>query len=120
MTKRFQKIIAGVAALAAFALGGAAISQATSPDTGKTPSAGQERPVAPESSAADPDNVQDENGKDDATERSAKGESEKDEAGERGEQQEAEGREVPGDDGARGHADEPSNPNADHQFEGRE
>ena len=30
------------------------------------------------------------------------------------------GSEVPGDDGPGGHADEPSNPNADHQFEGQE
>lgn len=28
--------------------------------------------------------------------------------------------EVPGDDGPGGHADEPSNPNADHQFQGVE
>jgi hypothetical protein len=33
---------------------------------------------------------------------------------------ETEGAEVPGDDGPGGHADEPGDPNADHQFEGEE
>ncbi|HXM76280.1 MAG TPA: hypothetical protein VN971_05870, partial [Thermoanaerobaculia bacterium] len=30
------------------------------------------------------------------------------------------GSEVPGNDGPNGHADEPGNPNADHQFQGSE
>jgi hypothetical protein len=30
------------------------------------------------------------------------------------------GSEVPGNDGPGGHADEPGNPNADHQFQGQE
>jgi hypothetical protein len=42
------------------------------------------------------------------------------EAAEAAEGSEAAGKEVPDDDGPGGHADEPGNPNADHQFEGKE
>jgi len=68
----------------------------------------------PENSAADPDNVQDENGKDDASEAS-----ESAEGPEKAEKPGQEGSEVPNDDGPGGHADEPGNPNADHQFQAR-
>ena len=49
---------------------------------------------------ADTDSIQDENGKDDATEEAESGS------------------EVPGDDGPGGWADEPANPNADTQQQG--
>lgn len=117
ISKRFtRKSLAATAAacLAALGVGGAALAQSnssTTPQKAETPASevretpGQEAPEssAPENSAADRDNVQDENGKDDAKE---------------GPEQEA--KEVPGDDGPGGHADEPGNPNADHQFEGKE
>ena len=51
---------------------------------------------------ADTDSIEDENGADDATEPAESGS------------------EVSGDDGPGGHADEPADPNADHQFEGQE
>jgi hypothetical protein len=117
MIERFTRksIIATTAAvMAALGVGGAAIAQTNSsspPQRADTPAGavteapGQES-TAPENSAADPDDVQDENGKDDATE------------GPEGTEKES--AEVPGDDGPGGHADEPGNPGADHQFEGVE
>jgi hypothetical protein len=53
---------------------------------------------------------------DDATEKSEAAEGP--EQAEKGEARE--GEEVPGDDGPGGHADEPGNPSADHQFQGEE
>lgn len=100
---------AGAAAIAATSVGGVAVAQ--SGDTAKPNPAAREaapEPVGeqggPENSPTDRDNIQDESGKDDPAERSKA----------------AEGKEVPGDDGPGGHADEPGNPNADHQFEGKE
>lgn len=117
MLTKLKKIFLAVAALVALAVGGAAFAQA-----GGDPAKKQDQPAAEtetgkgdasekgeregkeaESSATDRDNIQDENGKDDATEKG-----------------EFEGSEVPGDDGPGGHADEPGDPNADHQFEGKE
>ncbi len=138
MFTRLRKIFLGVAALAALAVGASALAQA-----GTAPEQKQDRPASearesnqPENSAADPDNVQDENGKDDASEKgegkgeeaensatdpdNVQDENGKDDASETGESEESEGNEVPGDDGPGGHADEPDNPNADHQFEGEE
>ena len=66
MGTRLKKILAGVGALAALALGGAAISQAgnsTSHQKSAEPATEQEQ-NGPENSATDRDNVQDENGKD--------------------------------------------------------
>jgi uncharacterized membrane protein YkoI len=60
VTDKVKKILMGLAALAALALGGAAIAGAA--NGGSTPGAAEER------TAGDTDNVQDENGKDDATE----------------------------------------------------
>jgi hypothetical protein len=110
------------AAVTALGVGGVAVAQSgdTSPGNGTPTPAQQEKTPegeenAPENSAADPDNVQDENGKDDATEAS-----ERAEGPEKAEAPGEEAREVPNDDGPGGHADEPANPNADHQFEGVE
>ena len=135
MRNRVTKVIAGFAALAALALGGATLasagqgsSQPAKPviavqQQGSAKAASQmngtataEQPGVEESdgaAAADTDSIQDENGKDDATEPAEGAENEAAEAAESGS-------EVPGDDGPGGHADEPGNPNADHQFEGQE
>ena len=110
MTDKAKKLVAAIAALAALAVGAAALAQAGDTPAQSQPGAEASEATAPENSAAGKDNVQDENGKDDATEK--------------GEKREApegkEGNEVPGDDGPGGHADEPENPNADHQFQGEE
>ncbi|MDX6649331.1 MAG: hypothetical protein QOJ97_1282 [Solirubrobacteraceae bacterium] len=80
------------AAIAALGVGGVAIAQ-SGPTTPEKP--GQEQ-SAPENSATDKDNIQSENGKDDATEKDGKAE-----------KAEKAGSEKPNDDGADGgHADE--------------
>jgi hypothetical protein len=77
------------AAVTALGMGGAAIAQSG----GGKPDKPAQKQSAPENSASDRDNIQDENGKDDATEKGAKSEKQ--------------GSEVPNDDGADGgHADE--------------
>lgn len=111
MVTRVKKVIATVAALAALAIGGSALAQAgdsNQPGPPAQATQSQESTVeskAPENSATDPDNVQfeDEQGEGGAGESDAK-----------------ESQETPNDDGPGGHADEPGNPNADHQFEGKE
>jgi hypothetical protein len=115
MFERFTRKSLGATAaalLAAAGVGGVAIAQSGSPSAppqkADTPAAevretpGQES-KAPENSATDPDNVQDTTSKDSPAEA--------------GQESSAE---VPGDDGPGGHADEPGNPNADHQFQGVE
>ena len=106
MRNRLIKIVAGLAVLAALALGGSAIASATQKSTPKPPTASHQAPVA-----ADTDAIEAEDGADDASEPA---ETEASEAAEGPES------EQPGDDGPGGHADEPANPNADHQFEGEE
>jgi hypothetical protein len=107
MKSRLKKTIAGIGALAALALGGAAISQATPspPQKSPEPATGQEQ-GAPENSADDQGNGQDEGSKGDKAEAPDKGEKA--------------GSETPNDDGPGGHADEPAILNADHQRVGQE
>jgi cell division septation protein DedD len=104
MTKRLKGIVTAVAAIAAVATGGAVFAQAQN-GASTTP-------------ADHPTQQQDENGKDHATEGPEKAET--NEKAESPENAGEAGSEVPDDDGPGGHADEPGNPNADHQFEGQE
>lgn len=101
------------AMLAALGVGGIAMAQSQSPPAqpGSTP-AGQQENTGAETSATDRDNVQsgDQNTPD-ANESGTETES----------ATEAEsGTETPGDDGPGGHADEPGNPNAQHEAQGAE
>ena len=126
MFERFKRksLTATVAALvAALGVGGVAVAQSSGsgsqPSPASTPrsspptqeTAGQES-NAPENSATDRDNIQ---AGDQTSPDPADGGSEKESANE----QET-GPEVAGDDGPGGHADEPGNPNADHQATGAE
>lgn len=111
MRTRFTKVMAGLAALTALALGGSAIAgagQNAKPTKVPTVSSQEQPGQAP---MADADTLQQGSGADDATEPAG---SEKAEAAE------TPGSEKAGDDGPGGHADEPGDPNADHQFEGKE
>jgi hypothetical protein len=112
MRARLTKLGLAVAALAALAVGGSTLASA-----GGTGSQPTEPPatVEPAAAQADTDSIQDENGKDDATEPA---EAEKNEASEAAESSSESGSEAPGDDGPGGWADEPGNPNADTQQEG--
>lgn len=139
--KRKYLIATVAAAMAALGVGGAAMAQSNSSSalaqkadtpagqisgtTGTTEAAGQES-NAPENSAIDPDNIQDTSSKDtnEAAETAAtsKAAGTTEAAGQESPEtpgQES-GSEVPNDDGPGGHADEPGNPNADHQFQGVE
>lgn len=137
MNRRLVKTAAGLGAIAAMAFGGVALASggttngtpapatvpavdqdniedangnddATEPNS--TENEADEATEGPEAvgGTADTDNLQDENGADDATEQDG------------AEDEGSEPAEVPGDDGPGGHADEPTNPNADHQYEGAE
>lgn len=115
MRTRFTRVMAGLAALAALALGGSAIAgaaQHTKP--APVPAVAEQQGSA----KVDNDSLQQENGADDATE-AATGEAAESGTESAGEAAES-GSEQAGDDGPGGHADEPGNANADHQFEGKE
>lgn len=124
MANRIKKTVAAAVAIGALAVGGSALAQAGNGSGDQaTPQAGQVNEAtegiestAPENSAADPDNVQEEGGSEKGEPAEANGPA----GAEQSEAQEAEASEVPGDDGPNGHADEPQNPNANHQFEGKE
>ena len=144
MVKHIKKTAVGLAALVALALGGSALAQAGGTTAKPTPAvtssaseapgvetaAGSDGPtghadevkatsatVAQKSSAKDTDNVQ--SGDQSAPETP-------DAAGSKSAQENPEsagetpGSETSGNDGPGGHADEPGNPNADHQNEGTE
>ncbi|MEA2472595.1 MAG: hypothetical protein QOE06_510 [Thermoleophilaceae bacterium] len=138
----------GAALLAAMGLGGAAIAASNGTPPAKAPSAvvqSSEKPGvesnAPENSATDPDNVQytapgDPDAKSGSS--SAKATLSSPSTAAATQTPEAPGTEAPaaseapgaaeapgaetaaGNDGPGGHADEPGNPNADHQFQGAE
>jgi hypothetical protein len=108
MRARLTKLGLAVAALAALAVGGSTLASASG---NGSPPVDQPAIVEPAAAQADTDTIQDENGKDDATEPAGAEENEPSEAAESGS-------EAPGDDGPGGWADEPGNPNADTQQEG--
>ncbi len=106
MTRRIRKMTITVAALAALALGGAAFAQAQS-----APGAAHERV-----SKTDPDNVQ---SGDQKTTDKAHASSADPAAGENPETDPGP-ESATANDGPGGHADEPGNASADHQFQGNE
>lgn len=137
MFEKFRGKTAGAtvaALLAALGVGGIAAAQNGSsapPAQTQAPSGAQRSPAAgevpgqesnaPESSAADPDNVQ----QGDASTAATAGTTTPDvptagDTPDTGSAAEAPGSEVPGNDGPTGHADEPGNAAADHQATGVE
>jgi hypothetical protein len=109
MTRRIRVSMIALGALAALALGGAAFASAQSPST-----TGHAR-----THVADRDNIQsgDQTTPDRATGKKAASET----TGAENPEQPGTGSESPaGSDGPGGHADEPGNANADHQFQGNE
>lgn len=135
MRKTLYKVLVGMTVVGTMAFGGTALAQSgTSASTPapQAPAVTQSAlhaaqpavsTAAPSAATAvvkpDTDNIQDQNGADDATEVQTP---EQNENGTSAESESAEqpGNEQPGNDGPGGHADEPGNPNADHQFEGVE
>jgi hypothetical protein len=133
MAKRMQKLLVALAAFAALATGGAVFAQAQSQSAGgsENPAAGdrhniksgdQTTPDKPDAAA-----TRHVAAKKAAAQQEPAGSTEKP-GSEGSEQPGAEGPEQPGtesetapdSDGPGGHADEPANANADHQFEGVE
>jgi hypothetical protein len=144
MTKRIQKLVMAVAALAAFALGGAVLAQAQS-----SPKAAHERTTAPDrdniqagdqttpdgpakatraharrrhalrarSTTASRDGDMVQSGDRSTPDRTGAG---SEQPGAENPEQGAGSESAPGNDGPGGHADEPGNANADHQFQGNE
>ncbi len=118
MTRRIQKLMVTVAALAALALGGAVFAQAK-PASGHGSHHVRHHVVRAASSKsagpADGDNVQ----SGDQTTQDNRASSEQ--SGAENLEQTGPGSEsAAGNDGPGGHADAPGNPNADHQFQGNE
>jgi hypothetical protein len=142
MLDNVKKVLAGFAVLAALALGGSAIAGATGDGSGSGSAAATEQvaeeenegregkkdaaaqATACEAAGVDPsaENIE----FDDETGTCTLGaaENDKSEAGDTGSSAEnesgEESKEVSEDDGPGGHADESQDPNADHQFEGKE
>lgn len=115
MQNRLFKITAGVATIGAMALGGAALANASGPAATVPATTDQAitstAPVVEQEATVDNDAVEFES------------ESEADDATEVGgaEEPESAGSETAAEsDGPGGHADEPGDANADHQFEGEE
>ena len=108
MRARITKLFAGLAAVAALAVGGSALASA-----GTTPTPAPAPAQAPVT-AVDGDNVQqgDQTAPDTGAASEQSSTETSSESGAAGE--------VSANDGPGGHADEPANPNADHQFEGQE
>lgn len=140
MVKRIRRVMVGVAALTALALGGAVFAQAQSPshaaeraaapDRDNIRSGDQTTPDAPalshttrhvvlhgsavRSRATDGDTVQ----SGDQTTADGSGGGAPEQSGV--DSREQSGESVANGDGPGGHADEPGNPTADHQFQGNE
>ncbi|MHB0978933.1 MAG: hypothetical protein ACYC5Q_02460 [Thermoleophilia bacterium] len=115
MQNRLFKITASVATIGAMALGGAALANASGPAS--TVPATPDQAITSTAPAAEQEATVD----NDAVE--FESESEADDATEVGGVEEAESSELESaaeSDGPGGHADEPGDANADHQFEGEE
>ncbi len=108
MNNRAKKILLSACAVTALGVGGIALAQgATTPVDSTATTAASES-----SSGPDTDTVQ--SGDQTGPDTSQGAEAPDSSSGE------STGSEVPGGDGPGGHADEPGNPNADHQFNGEE
>jgi hypothetical protein len=113
MRPNLIKAAAVLAATSALTAGG--VAYASTGAGSAPPKHGQLVGTAAEPTSPDTDNVQsgDQTGPDTASGAKAS-------AAETGSGGEGAGSEVPGNDGPGGHADEPGNSNADHQFQGQE
>ena len=112
MRGRITKLIAGLTAIAALAVGGATFASAAS----KAPPVQLKPPVA----SVDGDTTQQGDQSTPDTGTAAEQSSEPSASEGAGEQPGDSNSESIANDGPGGHADEPANPNADHQFEGQE
>ena len=106
MIRHGKKLLVSVGALGALALGGAALANA-----GSTPVKQDVQPAVEQTSGPDRDRIQ----SGDQSTPDTLGSAEQSESS-----GETHGSEVPSNDGPGGHADEPGNASADHEFDGQE
>ena len=121
MTKRIRSVFVGLAALAALALGGSAIATAQSGTTHAAPASqgAQATGTSGNQTAPDPQGSSEAAGENSAKEQSNA--AEQSNTAEQSSSAEQSGSEsATNSDGPGGHADEPGNANADHQFQGQE
>jgi hypothetical protein len=118
MRARLTKLLAGLTAVAALAFGGAALAGAASTPNPPAPPAA----AAPAATSQQGDQTAPDTGATENTTEAASGEqADANEPAESGSESATESAsEVAGNDGPGGHADEPGNANADHQFQGQE
>jgi len=118
MRTRFTKLIAGLGVVAAIAVGGATFASAAK-KAPPTPPPAAATPAAP---AADGDTLQqgDQTAPDTAAAPEQASEAASPESAAEPAGASESSSEVAGNDGPGGHADEPGNANADHQFQGQE
>lgn len=116
MRTTITKATAGLAAIAVMAGGGVAFASSGGPAKAANATAGQvQRAGAAEQSAPDNDNIQ--SGDQTSPDGASASQMSVDQGQENGSESSSE---VAGNDGPGGHADEPANPNADHQYQGQE
>ena len=119
MRSRLTKAIAVLTLVAALAVGGATFASASSKARTKAPIVSSKAPAEAPAKGADNDTLQ--QGDQTSTDVPGAAENSSEPSSETSSEPAGEsGSEVPGNDGPGGHADEPGNPNADHQFEGAE
>ena len=122
MRSRLTKAVSAVTLVAALAVGGATFASASSkaPKPAKTPPAvAKKAPAKAPASAGDTDNIQ-QGDRALRTFRARVRAARSPRASRPRSRPASRDTEVPGNDGPGGHADEPGNPNADHQFDGAE
>jgi hypothetical protein len=107
MRARLTKATVVVMGLAALAFGGASLAGAAGKSSPSAPAVVQDKDSIQEGDQTSPDNT--------AAEKAGEA---AEPAGKAGSESSSES--AVADDGPGGHADEPGNPNADHQFEGKE
>ena len=119
MHHQVRRIAAGIGAVAALGLGGSAIAGATTKGGAPPTPPVLSQPAQPSNSSVDGDTVQqgDQSSPDSET-ATAESNAPSETAG--AEASSESGSEQAGNDGPGGHADEPANANADHQFDGQE
>jgi hypothetical protein len=122
MTKRIQKLLLAIAALAALAVGGSTFAAAQNPAP-STPPAPKSAPAPEPVGGPDTDNIQsgDQTTPDASGAQAEPPGTEQSPASEQpGAPEAPDSESAPNDDGPGGHADEPGNASADHQFQGTE
>ena len=119
MRRRLTKLLAGLTAVAALAFGGSALAGAASnPSPPAPPPASAPADTAQQGDQTAPDKA---GATENAAETSSSEKADAPEPAESSSESATESAsEVPGNDGPGGHADEPGNANADHQFQGQE